>query len=99
MAGASTTDLFAYMALSEPQPCRTALCTATKVNVQSRTLARAGAGGLLQVWFPWSTAVPFSEALMSLVVISATAGLLPSKLLRSAEFLVGHTQQTIAVCL
>lgn len=66
MGRASTRDLFAYVALSDPQPCRTTPCMTTKVHIQSRTLTRAGAGGLLQVCHPWSTAVPFSEALMSL---------------------------------
>lgn len=99
MGRASTRDPFAYMALSEPQPCRKTPCMTTKVNIQSRTLTRAGAGGLLQVCLPWSTAVLFSEALISLVLIPATAVLLPSKLLHFDEFLVGHTQQTIAVCL
>lgn len=31
----------------------------------SQTLTGAAAGGLLKVWLPWSTTVPFSEALMT----------------------------------
>lgn len=50
---ASAADLFPYVALSEPRPCKPTPCNIQsipmKVNIQSVTLTGAGTAGLLQV--------------------------------------------------